>query len=195
MVTCYLISLFVHAKATIRISIICKAHIQAIIHYEFLQMLDVRRSAIGIDIKSIRGIIYYICLCTKGVKHSLGYGPCCAICYIQPNFDVFESVFCKRYEISHIAITSGLIVNSLPDMLSLSKGNFQFPIDIVFDFENSVLVHLFSITIKEFDSIIVVRIVRCGNHYSTIKVIYPGNVCNGRRCSYVHNIRIGSTCY
>ena len=51
------ITLLVHAQAAVGVTIVGKADIQALLHYEFLQTLDVGGASIVVDIQTVRLVI------------------------------------------------------------------------------------------------------------------------------------------
>ena len=65
------------------------------------------------------------------------------------------------------------MVNGAANMVSGGKGKFScLSIQVVFNLEQNLLLHLFSIVINEFDPIVIVRIVAGRNHDSAVKI--PG---------------------
>ena len=76
----------------------------------------------------------------------------------------------------------------------LSK-QIQLSIQIVFYQIDGFLIHLFSVPVDEFDAIVVVGIMTCGNHNAAVKLIHTGNVGHGRRGGDVKKISIRTRGY
>ena len=74
-------------------------------------------------------------------------------------------------------------------MLTMSKGQFlpvlikdmEFAINIVLHQQQGLLGHFFTVTVYQFDSVVVVWIVAGGNHDAAVEVIHARNVSH-RRC-------------
>ena len=54
------VALFIHAQAAVRVAVIGKADVQALLHDELLQMLDVRRAAVGVDVVAVRVVVHHV---------------------------------------------------------------------------------------------------------------------------------------
>ena len=76
----------------------------------------------------------------------------------------------------------------------LSK-QIQLSIQIVFYQIDGFLIHLLAVAVDEFDAVVVVGIMTCGNHNAAVKLIHTGNVGHGRRGGDVKKISIRTRGY
>lgn len=95
-----------------------------------------------------------------------------------------ERIDSERNQIADIAIPTKDIVNSTTNTVTRSKQKFfpglteeiQFSIEIVLYQIDSLLIHLLTVAVDKFDPIVVIGIMTCRNHDTTIKLIHAGNV-------------------
>ena len=69
------ITLLVHAQATVSITVIGETNVQALLHHELLQALNVSRSSIVIDIRTVGLCIDDVGVSTQRIEHRLSDVP------------------------------------------------------------------------------------------------------------------------
>ena len=69
------ITLFIHTQATISIAVIGKTNIQTLLYHELLQALNVSRSSIVIDIRTVGLCIDDVGVSTQRIEHRLSDVP------------------------------------------------------------------------------------------------------------------------
>ena len=85
------VPLFIHAQAAVRIAVVRKTHVQAVIDNEFLKVFDMSGAAVGIDIVPVRSVVDHVRLCAQSVKYTLRDRPGGAVGRVQTDLHVFES--------------------------------------------------------------------------------------------------------
>ena len=94
---------------------------------------------------------------------------------------------------SDITVSSCCIIYGSSDRLFLSKRNFSgFPINISFHFGFYFCFQLLTFTVDHFDSIIIVRVMACGNHDSAVKIFGSYHVRHAWSCCHMKKICICS---
>ena len=76
-------ALLIHAQAAVGVTIEGKANVQALLHHELLQTLNMRRAGIGVDVRAVRFVIYDIGISTQGIENALSDIPAGTIGAIQ----------------------------------------------------------------------------------------------------------------
>ena len=69
------IALLIHAQTTVGVTIKGKANVQALLHHELLQTLNMRRAGIGVDVRAVRLIVYDIGVSTQRVENAFSDVP------------------------------------------------------------------------------------------------------------------------
>ena len=183
------VTLFIHTQAAVCIAVVSKADVALILYHKLLQTTNVCRSSIVVNVRTIGLCVDDKCFCSKCVKNGLCNIPGRAICTVKRNLNTLEGIDAKRNQITHIAISARHIVNCTTNMVTRGKRKLvprlskqiQLSIQIVFYQIDGFLIHLFSVPVDEFDAIVVVGIMTCGNHNAAVKLIHTGNVGHGRR--------------
>ena len=80
------------------------------------------------------------------------------------------------------------------NLLILFPKYFQFTIQIVFYQCDRSLIHLLAITVDQFDSVVIIRIMACRNHDPAIKFIRSCHISNRWCCCNMKQVSICSRC-
>ena len=86
-------ALFVHTETPVRVPVIGKADVQAVLHHKLLQMLNMRTAAVRVDVEAVGLGIDHIGLGAQGVKHALRNLPGSTVGTVQAYLDILEAVF------------------------------------------------------------------------------------------------------
>ena len=65
------VSEFVNRKASVCVAVESKAYIELFFENESAQSLDMRGTAVGIYICTVRRVVYYVCMCAECVENAL----------------------------------------------------------------------------------------------------------------------------
>ena len=188
MITCNDISQLIHTETAIRITIIGKANIKAVIYHKLLQSLNMSRTGIIIDIEAIWLSIDHIALGTERLKNGLSHIPGASVGTVKTDLHTLEGIHSERNKVTHIAVTASYIINSAADGILVSKRNIlpllpektKLSINIILHKKNSFLIHLLTIAIDKLDAVVIIRIVARRNHDTTVKIICSSNISHGR---------------
>ena len=159
-----------------------------------------RRAGIVVDVQAIRLVVYDIGVCAQGIENTLSDVPAGAIGTVQTDLDTLEGVDTQRNQVAHVAVTTGDVIHSTANMLTVGKvqlrpvliKDMEFAVDVVFHQQQSLLRHLLAVAVDQLDAIIVVGVVARGNHNTTVKVIHASDVRHGRSGGDVQQISICS---
>ena len=190
-VTIYHIAIFIHCQTTVCITIISKTYIQLIVFYELLQHFNMCGTTVHIDVGTVGFVIDYIGFRSQCIKNALCHGPCTAVGAIQTYTHSFKRTGCQTDQITHITISAHHIVCRTSNRILYREGNFSHgAIQICLNFFNHILRHLFTVTVQQLDSIVVVRIVAGGNHDTAVKIFSSYHIGNAGSCGYMQQICI-----
>ena len=155
MVACNNITLFIHTKAAVCITIIGETNVQAFLHNELLQSLDVSGAGI-VDVQTIGLVVDDVGICAQCIKDGLCNVPRATVRTVQTDLDTLEGVDTQRDQVAHVAVTTCHIVHSAADMLTMSKGQFrpvlvehmELAVNVVLYQQQSFFRHLFSVAVN-----------------------------------------------
>ena len=178
------ITLLVHAQAAVGVTIVGKADIQALLHYELLQTLDVGGASIVVDIQTVRLVIDNVGICTQSIENALSDIPAGTIGAVQADLDTFEGIDTQRDQITHVTVASGHIIHSAADMLTMSERQLrpvlvkymELAIDVVLYQQQRFFRHLLAVAVDQFDAVVVVGVVAGRDHDAAVEVIHTGNI-------------------
>ena len=102
---------FVYGKAPIRVTVIGKAHVHAVLHHVLLESFNVGRSSIVVDIYTVGAVVQNIDIRSQRPKHTGSNGPGTAISTVQGHFFALKGVYRQRDQISNIPIAAGAVIH------------------------------------------------------------------------------------
>ena len=158
-------------------------------------MLDVCGAAVRVDVVSVRFIVDDIGLRTERFEYALRDLPGSSIGHIKTDSHALESVFAHADEMADVTVPAIDIVDGPADLFAACRRDVQLPVDVIFDLEDRILIHLLTIAVQQLDAIVVIRVVRCGDHDPAVELIDPRDIRDGRRRGDVHDIGVGPTCH
>ena len=181
------IAVFIHTEAAVGVAIVGKANIQAVIHNELLQHLNVGGTGVVVDVDAVGLIVDHISLCAQGFEYQPGNVPGGAVGAIQAHFYALEGIHSQADQVANVSVTAGHIVHSAADGILLCVGQggpllakeIQFSVKVGFHQFDGGFFHLFAVAVDEFDAVIVVRIVAGGDHHTAVEIIHPGHIGHG----------------
>ena len=141
-------------------------------------------ASIVVDIQTVRLVIDNVGICTQSIENALSNIPAGTIGAIQTNLHTLEGVDTQRDQVAHIAVAACHVVHGAADMLTMSKRQFrpvlvkymELAIDVVLHQQQSLFGHFFTVTVNQFDSVVVVGVVAGRDHNSAVEVIHTGNI-------------------
>ena len=184
------IALLVHTEAAVGVAVVGKADVQALVHHELLQMLDMRRAAVGVDVVAVRLRVHDIGPGAERVEHGLRDLPGGAVGHIQAHLHVLEAVLAHGNQVPDVAVAAGHIVHGAADLLPLGNGDLDLAVDVLLDLEDGLLVHLLAAAAQELDAVVVVGVVGGGDHDAAVEVVHAGDPGHGGGGGHVHDIGV-----
>ena len=118
MVAGYDVTLFVHRKTAVGVTVKREADIELIIEHEFLHLLNVRRAAVDVNIDTVGIIGDNIGIRAQSVKHAFCHHPSRTVCTVEADLLALVRARCKRDEKSYVAIAACRVVNGAADFLA-----------------------------------------------------------------------------
>ena len=157
-----------------------------------------RRSRVFIDVQSIGIGVQHIRGGAQRLEHRFGDIPCTAVGTIQPHVHAAERIHAQRNQISDITVSPRSIVNRFSDVFAQCIGQLgitvseyaKISVEIILDERNHALVHFFALGIDQFDPVIEVRIMTCGNHNPAVERVDARDIRNRWRRGYVQHISV-----
>ena len=116
------LALFVHRQAPIRVAVVGKAHVQAFLHHEALQGLDMSGAHAVVDIEAVWLIAHDVGRGTQCVKNASGDHPGAAIGTVQPHLLALEGEHPQGDEVAHVAVAPRRPIHRAADMVPLRQG-------------------------------------------------------------------------
>ena len=184
------VPLLIHAQAAVRVSVVREADVQPVLHDELLQVLDVRRAAVGIDIIAVGLRVHDEGLRAERVEHALRDRPGSAVRAVQAHLHVLKAEARKRDQVADVAVPARHVVHGAADVRALRERHLDLSVDVLLDLQERLLVHLLAVAVYDLNSVIVIRVVRSRDHDAAVEVVRAGNVGNGRRRRHVHDVGV-----
>ena len=89
-ISVYHVAVFIYRDTSVRVAVIREAHIKLLLLHVILKHFDMRGTAVGIDIRSIRFTVDHIGLGAQRVIHALCDGKCASVGTVKPYPDILE---------------------------------------------------------------------------------------------------------
>ena len=201
------ITLFIHTQATISIAVIGETNIQTLLYHELLQALNVSRSSIVIDIRTVGLCIDDVGVSTQRIEHRLSDVPACTVGAVQTNLHALEGVDAQADQVAHVAVTACHIVHGAADMLTVGKGQFRpvlvkhmkLAVDVVLHQQQGLLRHFLTVAVDQLDTVVIIGVVAGRDHDAAIKVIHASDVSHTGRSSDMQQVSVcsggGQSCH
>ena len=135
------IALFIHTQATISITVVGKADIKTLFNHKLLQALNVGRTSIVIDIRTVRLVVDNVSIGSQSIEHRLSNIPAGTVGAVQTDLHALEGIDAQRDQITHITVTACHIVHRAADMLTMSKRQFRPVLVEYMEFAVDVVLH------------------------------------------------------
>ena len=183
-VAVYYISLIVHSNTAVRITVIGKTGIAALLCYKFLKVFNMGRAAVCVDVQAIGLIVYHKGLSAQSVKYILCNGRSASVGTVQCHLPVFKGTCCNRDQISDIAVSSGCKIHSTSNHIPLCKRKLlHLPVQIALNLRNHCFFQLLSLFIDDLNAVVIIRIVTGRNHDAAVKALCAHHIGNAwSRC-------------
>ena len=81
----------VDCQAAVSVAVVGKAHVKAVLNHKALQLVNVGRTAINIDVEAIWSVVNNMRLGAQGVKNRASNTRSCAVCAIKANLQALEA--------------------------------------------------------------------------------------------------------
>ena len=157
-----------------------------------------RRTRVFVDIQSVGFGIDHVSSCAQRLEYRLGDIPTASVCTVKSHFHAAERIHAQRNQISDITVSPRSIVNRFSDVFAQCIGQLgitvseyaKISVEIILDERNHALVHFFALGIDQFDPVIEVRIMTCGNHNPAVERVDARDIRNRWRRGYVQHISV-----
>ena len=183
-------TVFIHSQAAVSVAVKGKAHVQPVETDVLLQVLNMRRAAVAVDIRAVRFIADDIRIRTERVKDVLCHHPRAAVGAVKADLHALVRVRGQADEITDVAVAAGGIVLRAADVRARGKRDLQIAVEIVLDLVNDALFHLLTGAVEQLDAIVRIGIVARADHDAAVKIVRTDDVGHARRRRHVHEIGV-----
>ena len=184
------VALLIHCQTPVGVAVIGEAHVQLIVHHEFLQVLDMSGPAVRIDVVAVGGIVHDESLGAQGLENALGDLPGSAVGHIQTHLDALEAVFAHADQVTDVAVPAAGVVHGAADLAPVCHGDIDLAVDEFLDLQDRFLIHFLTVPVQQLDAVVVVGVVRSGDHDAAVEIIHPCDVGHRRCGGNVHDIGV-----
>ena len=148
-------------------------------------------AAVCINVRSIRLTVDDIGFRTKCIIYTFCNCKCTSIWAVQADSLILKRTCSKSNEIANISVSTCRIINSTANIFFFCKRKLtDFAVYILFNLFLYLCLHLVAFSVDNLNSIVIVRIMACWNHDSTVKVLCSCHIGYAGRCRYVKKVRI-----
>ena len=184
------VALLVHRQAAVRVAVKGEAHVQLLVAHQLLQMLDVGRAAVHVDVVAVGLGVDHVGLRAQRVEDALGDLPGSAVGAVKAHAHVAEAVAAHRDQVADVAVAARDVVHGPADVLAVGDRDLQPVVDVLLDLQDRLLVHLLAFAVEELDAVVVERVVAGGDHDAAVKVVHAGDVGHRGRGGDVHDVGV-----
>ncbi len=166
------LSLVVHRKAAVRITVIGKAQITALLQHVLLQCFNVGAAAVQVDVQAIGFIVDDMGICTQRIEYGLCTRAGGAIGAVQRHLHALEGLGGQGNEVTDIAVPACREVHGATDMIPAGQRHLRgSAIQVILDLRDHVIGELLAVLIDDLEAVVIVGIVGSGNHNTTVKIL------------------------
>ena len=178
------IPLIVHSNTAVRITVIGKTGVAAMLCYKFLKVFNMGRTAVCVDVQAIGFIVDHKGLSTQSVKYIFCNGRSASVGTVQCHLPVFKGTRCRRDQISDITVSSGCKIHGTADQIPLCKRKLlHLAVQIPLNLRNHCFFQLFSLFIDHLNTVVIIRVMAGGNHDAAVEPLCAHHIGNaGSRC-------------
>ena len=192
------VALLVHAQAAVGVAVKGKAHVQAFLHHQLLQALNVGGTGVEVDIQAVGLGVDDGSVGAQGIEHRFGDVPAGTVGAVQAHLHAPEGVHAQGNQVPDVPVPARDVVHGAADFILLGEGKLrpllakghQLAVQIVLHQLDGLLVHLLALVVDKLNAVVIVGVVTGGNHDAAIKVVHPGNVGHGGRGGDVEHIGV-----
>ena len=164
-----------------------------ILHYEFLQALQVGGAAVLVDVGAVRLGIHHMRLCAQGVEDAWGDEIGAAVGAVQADLQPAEGVDRLGDEVAHVAVAAFGIVDGSTDLILGGAGQFfLWAVQVGFDLVDDALLHLLPFAVEQLDAVVVEGVVAGGDHDTAVKPFRPSDIGHAGRGGHMKQICVGA---
>ena len=186
------VAALVNGQAAVGVAVVGKAHIKAVLHHKALQLVDVGRAAIDVDVKAVRRVVDHVGLGTQGVKDRARDRRSRAVCAVQANLEPLQRKTAARDKARDVAVAALHVVNGAANVVLGGQRNLAAAVDVLLDELKDVLVHLKAVAVDQLDAVVGVGVVRGGDHHTAVKRAVDDLVGNAGRGNDVQHVGVAA---
>ena len=186
------VAALVHRQTAIGVTVIGKAHVQAVLHHEVLQALDVGGAAVHVDVEAVGGVVDDVRLGAQGVKDRTGHRACRAIGAVEANLVALQRESAAGNQAGDVAVTALHVVHRAADGILGGQRHLTLAVDVVLDQLEDLLVHLVALVVNELDAIVGIGVVARGDHDAAIEPAVHNLVAHARRGDDMQHVGVGT---
>ena len=172
------VAVLVDGNAAVRVAVIGKAHVEALLGNEVLELLDVRGTAAAVDVEAVGLVGHHVGLGAQRVEHTLGDGRGGAIGAVQADAHAVHGEARRGDEEADVAVAALDVVDRATDVLAGGQGHLGLAIDVVLDELEDLGLHLVAARVDELDAVVRVGVVARRDHDAAVKVLAADDVAH-----------------
>ncbi len=182
----------VNGQAAVGVAVVSKAHVKAILHNKALQLVDVGRAAVDVDVKAVGRVVDHVGLGAQGVKDRACDRRSRAVCAVQANLEALQRKAAARDKACDVAVAALHVVNGAANVVLGGQRNLATSVDVLLDELKDVLVHLEALAVDQLNAVIGVGVVRGGDHNAAVKRAVDNLVGNAGRWNNVQHVGVAA---
>ena len=183
-------AVFIHGQAAVGVAVEGKAHIQSVETDVLLQVLDVRRAAVTVDVRAVGRVADHIGVRAECIKDVFGHHPRAAVGAVKTDLHALVRVRGQADKIADIAVAAGGIVLRTADIRPRGKRDLLITVEIRLDLIDDALLHLFTGAVEQLDAVVLVGVVAGADHDAAVKIVRANDIRHARRRRDMHKIGV-----
>ena len=184
------VAVLVDRDAAVGVAVVGESHVEAVAHDEALEVLDMRRAGVDVDVESVGHVVGHIDIGAQRIEDWLRDAGGGAVGAVEAHLDALQREVGARDEVRDVAVAALHVVDRAADGIAGRERDLDLSVDEVLDLLEHVLVHLVALAVDELDAVVVVGIVARRDHDAAVEGAVDDLVAHAGRGDHVQHVGV-----
>ena len=182
----------VDCQAAVSVAVVSKAHVKAVLNHKTLQLVNVGRATINVDVEAVWCVVDNVGLGAQSIKNRASNTRSCSVCAVQTNLQALQAKAAARNKAGDVAVAALHVVNRAANGIARCQRYVKLTVNVSLNLLEDVLIHLVALFVDQLNAVIGKGVVRCGNHNAAVKGTVNYLVAYARCRNDVQHVRIST---
>ena len=187
------LALLVHRQATVGVTVVGKARVEAVVHDVLLQALDMGTAAVVVDVDAVGLVVDHIDLGAQGLVDRTGDVPRGAVGAVEAHLHAVESARGDAHQIADVTVAASRIVDHVAHVLARGVRDLAgLAVEVGLDQRLDLGLDLLPVGAHDLDAVVVEGVVRRADHHAAVEVGGAAAVADAGRGGHVQQVCVGA---